>query len=200
MKRFSLILASVVLLAGVLAGCGKKEEGVAYKTPFFQMTIDKKWIQFDYPKQYLEVKNAYTFTLLTYSPANITNPNQDVELPYGFTITSFANNTVKESVFDNPNLLPFPRSDQVKIIKSEYLYYQGLKARLEEAEINVNTFHNFSTRLIIPLDGGYIELDGWGSFSDTQLADDYRALIKTLVITNKNHFKEHPEAGGEQTP
>ena len=200
MKRISLILASVVLLAGVLAGCGTKEEGVVYKTPFFQMNIDKKWIQFDYPKQYLEVKNAYTFTLLSYSPVNITNPNQDVELPYGFTITSFANATVKESVFDNPNLLPFPKTDQVKMIKSEYLYYQGLKARLEEAEINVNTFHNFAIRLIVPLDSGYIELDGWGPFSDTQLADDFRALIKTLVITNKNHFKEHPEAGRKLLP
>ncbi len=194
MKRIFPILISLALLAS----CGKVET-VAYDTPFFKIDHDKKWVVFEYPGQLLDVKNAYTFALFTLAPVEIKNANDEMELQYGFTVSSYAFNKIKEGQFDE-NLAPFPTNPALKLIKSEFVYFQGVKARWEEAEINIPSAHNFNLRVDIPLDLGYIEIDAWGPFDDKLLADEYRELAHSLIITAKNHFVDHPEAAKKGNP
>lgn len=194
MKRIFPILISLA----ILASCGKVETAV-YETPLFKMDYDKKWVVQEYPGQLLDVKNAYTFALFTLAPVQITNANDEMELQYGFTVGSYAFNKVKEGKFDE-NLAPFPTNPALKLLKSEFVYFQGVKARWEEAEINVPSAHNFNLKVDIPLDFGYIEIDAWGPYDDKQLADEYRALANSLIVTAKNHFKDHPEAAKKGNP
>lgn len=201
MKRISLTLASLVL-AFSIAGCGNKPSGEAtvLSTPLFNLKPAKKWIVYEYPGQFLDVKNAYSFALLTYAPVQVTSANQDQDLPYGFTIGSFYNQKLTLGVFDNELLEPIRKANGIEPTVSKYIYITGVKCRWEEAKITFNNFNNIMIRIDIPLDHGYIEIDAWGPADDMQLIKDLRELPGTLEITNKNHFREHPEIGKRFQP
>jgi hypothetical protein len=163
-----------------------------YKTPLFRMSAGKNWIVHEYPGEFLDLKNAYTFALLTLSPVEISGANIDQDMPYGFTIGSYAFDKIKEGVFDE-KLAPFPTMANLKVKKSQTLTISGLKARWEEAEITMPGIRNFNMRLSIPLEMGYIEIDAWGPFDDEKLVEDFRSMASSIVVTSKNHFKDNPE-------
>jgi hypothetical protein len=190
-------------LAASAAGCGNqasKGKTFDYKTPLCQITYSDRWIVQEYPGQFLDLRNAYTFALLTYSPIELKNPYDDFEIPYGFTIGTFYYAKTKLGDFQSANLAPMTNNDQLKLTKVNEFKISGVKCRWEEAEIKTPQAHNLILRVDIPLDFGYIELNGWGPIEDTQLADDFRELARSLVITAPNHFKDHPEIGKKVTP
>ncbi|NTU61499.1 MAG: hypothetical protein HGA95_04155 [Caldiserica bacterium] len=200
MRRISLILISLALVLS-FAGCGKPQTGsTTFTTPLFRMTPDPKWHVYHFPGEFLDVKNAYTFTLLSYAPVQITEANQDQSLPYGFTIGSFYNGKVKEGEFDKETLAPIMKAKGIEPTVSRTTYISGVKCRWEEAKITYNNFNNIMIRIDIPLECGYIEIDAWGPADDEQLVEDFRELPKTLEITNKYQFKDHPEIGKRVLP
>jgi hypothetical protein len=196
MKRIFLTLASLAL-AFSIASCAKKPTGdsTVLNTPIYTLRPDKKWVVYEYPGQFLDLKNAYTFALLTYAPVQIISANQDQDLSYGFTIGSFYNQKVSLGVFDKEILQPISKSQGIEPTTSKTIYISGIKCRWEEAKITFNNLNNIMIRIDIPLDHGYIEIDAWGPADDEQLIEDFRELPETMEITNKNHFKEHPEIG-----
>lgn len=200
MRRIFLILVSFALVF-TFAGCGTPKTGLTtFTTPLFRMTPDPKWVVYQYPGQFLDVKNAYTFTLLTYAPVEITTPNQDQELSYGFTIGSFYNGKVKEGEFDKEILQPIMKTTGIEPTVSKTVYISGVKCRWEEAKITYNNYNNIMIRIDIPLECGYIEIDAWGPADDENLIQDCRELPYTLEIINKYQFKDHPEIGKRLLP
>lgn len=201
MKHFFLTLASLVLAISVV-GCGSKPSGdfSVLNTPVYSLRPAKKWVVYEYPGQFLDAKNAYSFALLTYAPVLITSPNQDQDLSYGFTIGSFYNQKVSQGIFDKEILQPIQKTQGIEPVVSKTIYISGVKCRWEEAKITFNNLNNIMIRIDIPLDHGYIEIDAWGPADDKQLIEDFRELPETMEITNKNHFKEHPEIGKRFQP
>lgn len=200
MRRISLILTSV-LLALTFAGCGQPKTGTTtFTTPLFRMTPDSKWYVYEFPGKFLDIKNAYTYALLTYAPVQITEANQDQDLSYGFTIGSFYNGKVKEGEFDKEILTPILKTNGIEPTVSKTIYISGVKCRWEEAKITFNNLNNIMMRVDIPLECGYIEIDAWGPADDEKLIEDFRELPNTLEITNKYQFRDHPEIGKRLLP